>query len=314
MVEMAFNYEVIGRAIWGDLTKKVAHDQLTTINQETLAHIKAFNDQISMDDVMTIYQPLVQYIRLRYQQYERALVERQNFLGEPVLKRPFVIGVAGSVAVGKSTTARLLQLMLQAEFGEKSIALTTTDGFLLPNATLKARHLFERKGFPESYDMEALLTFMTKLKEGAEELRSPRYSHEISDVLPNTYDTFKEPKIFIIEGINTLQATPNAPVYVSDFFDLSIYVDAATKLIEEWYITRFKALLARTAQSGDATNFFWPWTQMPLSQAVEIAHNVWQDINLPNLEQYILPTRERADLVLHKVSGHQIDQVWLRKY
>lgn len=313
MTDMAFNYEVIERDDWGALASKMSASQSALITPKALANIKAFNDQISMDDVLTIYQPLVSYIKLRYAQYERNFAERQAFLGRADHQSPFVVGIAGSVAVGKSTTARLLQLMLQADMGETSVALTTTDGFLMSNEQLKARNLFERKGFPESYNMEALLSFVNDIKDGAAEVRSPRYSHDISDALPNEYDVFKRPKIFIIEGINTLQTSPNSPVYVSDFFDLSIYVDAATSLIEHWYISRFEALREQALVNNDPSNFFWSWTQIPLADAIKIAKNVWKTVNLPNLEQYILPTRERADLVLHKTVGHVIDQIWLRK-
>jgi type I pantothenate kinase len=313
MSEAPFNYEVFHRQDWAGLTDAVVAPDISHITPQTLRTIKAFNDQISMSDVTMIYDTLVHYIQLRYEQYQRDLQERQTFLGRPVINSPFVIGIAGSVAVGKSTTARLLQLMLQVAYGEKAVALTTTDGFLMSNEALKAENLYERKGFPESYDMPALLDFMSRIKDGEESVQSPVYSHDISDILPGEYTTFLRPKIFIVEGINTLQAAPNSPVYLSDFFDFSIYVDAETELIEHWYLDRFAALLNQTAQLGDPDNFFYAWTQVPFDEAVNAAKNVWQSVNLPNLQDYILPTRERADLILHKTVGHVIDQVWLRK-
>lgn len=314
MVDYAINYDVIDRLDWAQLTTPVAERATDQITPTVLEQIKAFNDQISLDDVMVIYQPLVSYIQLRYAQYQRDLAEQQLFLGRPQKKLPFVIGIAGSVAVGKTTTARLLQVMLQAVFGNPDeIALMTTDGFLLPNEELAAQGLMARKGFPESYDMTSLLNFMQEVKEGVSPLRAPRYSHDTNDVLQGEVDQFDSPKILIVEGINTLQLTPGSLVYVADYFDLSIYVDAETALIKQWYLDRFEALLDQTARRGDESNFFWEYTKMARSEAVRIAADTWEKINLPNLQQYIKPTRERADLVLHKAEGHLIDQIWLRK-
>jgi type I pantothenate kinase len=313
MTQPPFNYEVFNRADWARLINDEPHQEVSHITTETLMTIKAFNDQISMADVTMVYDPLVHYIQLRYEQYIRDLQERQAFLGRAVHPTPFVIGIAGSVAVGKTTTARLLQLMLQVAYGHDEVALTTTDGFLMSNDRLKELGLYNRKGFPESYDMAGLLKFMGDIKDGASEVKSPVYSHDVSDVLPGTFESFKRPKIFIIEGINTLQAGQNSLVYLSDFFDLSIYVDADTDLISHWYLDRFAALLNQTAQLNDPENFFYHWTQIPFEEAVNAAKNVWQTVNLPNLEDYILPTRERADLILHKTVGHVINQIWLRK-
>ena len=314
MVKAPFNYAVFSRAAWHQLILPAPAQTTSHVTPTVLRNIKAFNDQISMATVSEIYDPLVHYIKLRYNQYVRDQKERQDFLKQTRKPSPFVIGIAGSVAVGKSTTARLLQYMLQTEYGEQQVALTTTDGFLMPNAQLHAQGLYDRKGFPESYDMPALLNFMNEVKEGQAIVKSPRYSHDISDVLVDEYDTFERPDIFIVEGINTLQAAPNSPVYLSDFFDLSIYVDAQTALIEEWYIDRFKALLDQTRELADPTNYFYHYTQMPIAEAVQNARNVWRTVNLPNLTDYILPTRERADLILHKAVGHEIDEVWLRKF
>ncbi|MBM7617125.1 type I pantothenate kinase [Weissella uvarum] len=314
MTEASMNYEVFSREQWrklGSTDTNVADSQLTP---KVLDGLKAFNDQISLGEVNAIYVPLVDYIKMEYAQYERTRQARMNFLREEQTPSPFVIGIAGSVAVGKTTTAQLLQYLLQAEFGNDEVALVTTDGFLRSNADLKAQGLFDRKGFPESYDMPALLNFMDTIKDGVEEIKAPKYSHDISDVLEGEYDYIQRPKIFIIEGINTLQMSPESPIYLSDFFDLSIYLDAKTDLIEHWYLDRFVALLKQTAESQDPNNYFYPWTQIPFNEAVQQAEEVWRDVNLPNLNDYILPTRERADLVLHKTVGHVIDEIWLRKF
>ncbi|MDR3191040.1 MAG: type I pantothenate kinase [Lactobacillaceae bacterium] len=312
--QIPLNFDRYTRQAWEHLTTPVPERGATQVTPHVLENIKSFNDEISMADVLEVYGPLVDYIKLRVAQYDRDFQERQAFLSRPQVDSPFVIGIAGSVAVGKSTTARLLQFMLQAEYGDTAVALTTTDGFLLPNAELQAQNMYERKGFPESYDMRGLLDFLNAVKEGAPEVQSPKYSHDISDVLMDEFDTFKRPKIFIIEGINTLQASETSPVYLADFFDLSVYVDAQTHLIEEWYIQRFNALLVQTKAENDPSNFFWPWTQVPVAEANAAAMKVWRDVNLVNLEQYILPTRERAEIVLHKTKNHEISEIWLRKF
>ncbi|RRG17917.1 type I pantothenate kinase [Weissella viridescens] len=314
MTEPSMNYQVIKRDDWRKLGQPTAKDVKSELTPKVLSELKAFNDQISLDEVDAIYKPLVAYIKTQYQQYGQDRKVQAEFLKQPQTPSPFVIGIAGSVAVGKTTTAQLLQYLLQAEFGEAEVALATTDGFLRSNADLAEKGITARKGFPESYNMPALLEFVDAIKDGEDEIRAPKYSHDISDVLPDEYDDFKRPKIFILEGINTLQATPDAPVYLSDFFDLSIYLDADTDLIAHWYLDRFVALLNQTAQTQDPNNFFYSWTQMPFDQAVSQARQVWETVNLPNLEEYILPTRERADLILHKTVGHIIDEIWLRKF
>ncbi|MDR3240981.1 MAG: type I pantothenate kinase [Lactobacillaceae bacterium] len=314
MPNVPVNFAVYPRREWQVLTTPVAERTTELVTPHVLGNIKAFNDEISMADVMEIYQPLVNYLLLRKAQYDQNHAERQNFLQRTNTKSPFVIGIAGSVAVGKSTTARLLQFMLQAEFGDEQVALTTTDGFLLSNAELQERGITDRKGFPESYDMRGMIEFMDEVKDGSPVIRSPRYSHDISDVVEGEFDEFKRPEIFIIEGINTLQASDRSPVYLSDFFDISIYVDAQTKLIEKWYLDRFHALLEQTSRTNDQANFFWDWTQVPLEKADAAAMQVWDTVNLVNLNDYILPTRERADIVLHKSENHEISEIWLRKF
>ncbi|SCB79706.1 type I pantothenate kinase [Weissella bombi] len=314
MATAPLNFAVFDRKDWQQLTSKYVAPDSLKMTPQILQNIKAYNDRIAVDDVFDVYGPLVSYIKLRYDQYHRDINERADFLGRPAAPGPFIIGIAGSVAVGKSTTARLLRYLLQVAFPKKQVALTTTDGFLLPNDKLRQMGIFDRKGFPESYDMTALLSFMNDLKEGKSQVQSPKYSHDQSDVLVGEYDVFENPDIFIIEGINTLQASAATPVYISDFFDLSIYVDAKTEWIEDWYIDRFKALLAAAVAAGDDNNFFAAYTKMPTDEAVLAATKVWRDVNLPNLNEFILPTRERADLVLHKQENHEIDTIWLRKF
>ena len=260
MATAPLNFAVFNRENWQKLANQYVVPEKIDMTPQTLQNIKAYNDRIVMADVFNIYGPLVTYIKLRYDQYRHDIAERADFLGRSASRGPFIIGIAGSVAVGKSTTARLLQYMLQSAFPEKEIALTTTDGFLYSNEKLRAAGIFDRKGFPESYDMAELLAFMNALKEGKRTVHSPKYSHDMSDVLVGEYDEFDNPDIFIIEGINTLQSGANTPVYVSDFFDFSIYVDAQTDLIEQWYIERFKALLSAAKDNPADNEFFAKYT------------------------------------------------------
>ncbi|QGN20104.1 type I pantothenate kinase [Weissella koreensis] len=302
------------REAWQKLNTSVAQRAGELITPQLLNQIKAFNDEISMDDVSKIYEPLVNYIMLRKRQYDLDLVERQQFSQQVTRKIPFIVGIAGSVAVGKSTTARLLQNMLQVEYGEEQVALTTTDGFLYSNLELEQRHLMKRKGFPESYNTADMIKFLNTVKAGENSLKVPIYSHELSDVVPDSYEEFQQPSILIVEGVNTLQFSEQFSVSLSDFFDLSIYVDAPKLLIETWYLDRFLALLEKTKREHDITNYFWQWTSLSKDEAIKIGRTIWQSVNIPNLEQYILPTRSRADIVLKKEKGHQITEVWLRNF
>lgn len=308
------NFSKYSRVAWQKLNTSIAQRAGELITPQLLEQIKAFNDEISMDDVVNIYEPLVNYIILRKRQYDLDLVERQQFAQQVTREIPFIVGIAGSVAVGKSTTARLLQYMLQVEYGADQVALTTTDGFLYSNEKLEQQHLMERKGFPESYNTAAIIKFLNMVKAGSNILKVPKYSHELSDVVPNSYEELKKPSILIVEGVNTLQFSDQFSVSLVDFFDLSIYVDAPKVLIENWYLDRFLALLKKTKQEHDINNYFWQWTNLSLDKAIAIGRKTWQRVNVPNLEQYILPTRSRADLILKKDRGHQISEVWLRNF
>ncbi|MCW0953077.1 type I pantothenate kinase [Weissella ceti] len=308
------NYVSYPKEQWRHIGQETPVQMPSAIDAAFLTRIKAFNDQISLGDVQDVYLPLVRYVRFLYEEFRTHRRNEAMFLHENSNDMPFVIGIAGSVAVGKTTTARLLTYLLQDLFGEQEVALMTTDGFLKTNAQLMAEGMMERKGFPESYDMPKLLAFMDEVKSGTDTLRSPKYSHDISDVMQDEFDEFSKPSILIVEGINTLQSSVGSAVYLSDFFDFSIYIDADTDLIAHWYLDRFEALLDQTEVVNDPENYFFELAQQPRKQALAYAQSVWETVNLPNLTQYILPTRERADLILRKSIGHGIDQIWLRKH
>ena len=282
------------------------------LTEAELDNIKSVNDQISLKDVQEIYVPLTHLIHLYMKEFESLTLSKGLFLHEYVSVPPFIIGIAGSVAVGKSTTARLLQRILARTFKRRNVQLITTDGFLYPNKVLEEQGIMDRKGFPESYDMEKLINFLNEVKSGKDEIKAPVYSHSVYDVIEGEYELIQQPDILIVEGINTLQLPANQQIYVSDFFDFSIFVDADPALIEKWYLERFGALLDTAFL--DPNNYYYQYAIGKREDAFAMARNVWKTVNLPNLEEYILPTRGRADIILHKTENHLIDQIYLRKY
>ena len=233
------NYFQISRDQWQDFYTQGN----TPLTQTELDNIKSLNDRISMKDVADVYVPLCHLIHLYMKDFESLTLSKGLFLHRYVKMPPFIIGIAGSVAVGKSTTARLLQTLLDRLFKHQNVQLITTDGFLYPNAILEERGLMDRKGFPESYDMEKLIDVLNEVKSGKENIPIPKYSHDVYDIVEGEYETIDSPDILIVEGINTLQLPANQQIYVSDFFDLSIFVDADPNLIEKWYLERFESLL-----------------------------------------------------------------------
>ncbi|CAM3222366.1 type I pantothenate kinase [Vagococcus fessus] len=282
------------------------------LTEDELQEIKSLNDRISLQDVQDIYMPLTHLIHIYMKEYESLQLSKGLFMQSYPGVTPFVIGIAGSVAVGKSTTARLLQMMLSRIFKRRNVQLITTDGFLYPNKVLEEKGIMHRKGFPESYDMERLITFLEQVKNRKENIETPVYSHDIYDIIPNKTETINEPDILIVEGINVLQVPTSEQVYISDFFDFSVYVDAEPELIEKWYLNRFGKLLDSAFLDPD--NFYYSYAIGDREEAFNMARNVWRDVNLKNLEEFILPTRNNANVILHKTEGHQIDQVSLNKY
>jgi type I pantothenate kinase len=288
-----------------------------TLTQDEVTRLSSLNDPIDLDEVRRIYLSMSRLLSVHVEASQLLFRQRRAFFNAPhATKTPFIIGIAGSVAVGKSTTARLLKELLQRWPSSPKVDLVTTDGFLLPNEVLRRQNLMERKGFPDSYDVGALLRFLSGIKSGQADVRAPVYSHLTYDVLPGEYVTIDRPDILIFEGLNVLQPRdlPKDGKFVpflSDFFDFSIYMDAEEDLIHDWYVARFMRL--RETAFRDPASFFHRYSELSEDAARAIAEGLWANINLKNLRENIRPTRPRADLILRKGADHRVEEVALRK-
>jgi type I pantothenate kinase len=292
---------------------KLRDNMPLTLSEADLARLRGLNEEMSLREVVEIYLPLSRLLNL-YVAAKQELHEAKNtFLGNHAAKVPFIIGIAGSVAVGKSTTARLLQALLARWPNHLRVELVTTDGFLFPNAVLEERGLMKRKGFPESYDRRRLLRFVSEVKAGEPEVEAPVYSHIAYDILPSHVVTVRQPDIMILEGLNVLQTGMgvDSPVFVSDYFDFSIYVDADEEHIKRWYVNRFLTLRRTTFR--DPASYFHRYANLSDEEAVQKALSIWNEINGANLQENILPTRTRAHLILEKGADHAVESVKLRK-
>lgn len=281
-----------------------------TLTEEDIEKIRGINVNLGMDMVESTYLPLSRLLNLRVQASVQLGAVTDTFLGTPPVPTPFIIGVAGSVAVGKSTISRVLQALLARWPDHPSVELVTTDGFLLPNRALEELGLMDRKGFPESYDRKGLLEFVARAAAGEEQLDVPVYSHNAYDVLPDESRVIVRPDILIVEGLNVLQAGMTG-AFVSDYFDFSIFVDADPDDIERWYLERFLTLRSTAFARPDA--YFRKFSELSDSEATEIAGDIWRSVNLKNLEENIMPTRDRASLILEKGSDHSVVRVKLRR-
>jgi type I pantothenate kinase len=305
-------YLEFDRAAWARLRAATP----LTLADADLAELQGLGERLSLDEVETIYLPVARLLNLLVAASKALGAATSTFLGDASRPSPFVIGVAGSVAVGKSTFARVLHALLARWPDHPNVALITTDGFLHPNRVLEAQGILRRKGFPESYDIRQLLQFLTDVKAAQGPVRSPVYSHQSYDIVPDEFQVVDRPDIVIVEGLNVLQrdgsgGTRAGRLFVSDFFDFTIYLDAAERDIESWYITRFLKL--RETVFRDPHSYFHRYAGLSDAQAVDTAREIWRTINGVNLRENILPTRERARLVLEKGSDHLVRRVWLRR-
>ncbi|MEA2953601.1 MAG: type pantothenate kinase [Alphaproteobacteria bacterium] len=305
-------YRIFSRAEWAALRD----DTPMTLTAAEVARLRSVHDRLDMAEVEDIYLPLSRLLSLYVSATQRLFHVQQAFLGTEDSKMPYIIGVAGSVAVGKSTTARVLQALLARWPNTPKVDLVTTDGFLFPNAVLERERLMERKGFPESYDLPALLRFLSDVKAGRRPARAPIYSHLVYDVVPNDWVEIDRPDILIVEGLTVLQTgrppkDGKAIPFVSDFFDFSVYLDANEDVLRTWYVDRFLTL--RDTSFSDPKSYFHRYSKLSDAEAVDVATSIWSRINLVNLHDNILPTRQRADLILKKGESHLVEDVALRR-
>lgn len=297
------------RQHWAALRKSVP----LKLTEQDLKPLLGFNEELSLDEVRTIYLPLTRLINY----YIEENIRRQNvlhrFLGGESPKVPYIISIAGSVAVGKSTSARILQSLLSHWPSERKVDLITTDGFLHPLSYLQKHQLLQKKGFPISYDTPKLIHFLADIKSGKHPVKAPIYSHLTYDIIPEQFNVIDQPDILILEGLNVLQPNDNRAnqTFVSDFVDFSIYVDAEESLLKEWYIRRF--LKFRQSAFSNPNSYFKHYANLSEQEAIATASRIWDDINGLNLRENILPTRERANLILKKGANHEVELVKLRK-
>ncbi|OBW93548.1 type I pantothenate kinase [Gallibacterium salpingitidis] len=297
---------IFEREQWAELRKSVP----LSLTEQDLKPLLSFNDELSLDEVRSIYLPLVRLLNYYIEENLKRHTVIERFLGIDKPKVPYIISIAGSVAVGKSTTARILQALLTE--ANRKVDLITTDGFLYPLEKLKQQDLLSKKGFPVSYDTHALIQFVSDIKSGKEQVKAPVYSHLTYDIIPGQYTEINQPDILIIEGLNVLQRGHKAHnLFVSDFVDFSIFVDAEESLLKNWYIKRF--LKFRKGAFADPNSYFHHYAQLSEPEAIKVASSIWDNINGVNLHENILPTRERASLILVKGEDHAINTVKLRK-
>jgi type I pantothenate kinase len=305
-------YRVFSREQWA----KLRDDMPMTLHANEIAALRSMHDRLDLKEVEDIYLPLSRLLSIYVDATQRLYFAQRRFLGIEDRKMPYIIGVAGSVAVGKSTTARVLQALLARWSPRPKVDLVTTDGFLFPNAVLERQGLMQKKGFPESYDLPTLLGFLSDIKAGRRPVRAPVYSHLTYDIIPNEWIEIDRPDILIVEGVNVLQTgrlprDGKAVPVVSDFFDFSVYIDADEPVLREWYVRRFLTL--RDTAFLDPRSYFHRYSLLSDEEAAATALAIWERTNRANLEDNILPTRPRATLILKKGADHVVETVALRR-
>lgn len=305
-------YIIFSKEEWADL----GFGTTLNLTENEIIELRGLNEPMSIDEVRDVYLPISRLLNLYISGTEKLFEATNLFLGKKNFKVPFIIGIGGSVAVGKSTTSRILQALLSKWSDNITVSLVNTDGFLMSNNNLEKRSLMERKGFPESYNLTLLLDFLNSVKSGKSNVKAPVYSHLLYDNVPGEFINVNKPDILIIEGLNVLQPAPlprdgNAIPYVSDFFDFSIFVDADEKNIKNWYIQRFLKL--KSTAFREEKSYFNKYSYLSDEEAANVATSLWEKINYVNLIENILPTRQRANLILRKSENHSVNQISLRK-
>ncbi|MBD1421468.1 type I pantothenate kinase [Sphingobacterium chuzhouense] len=300
-------FQLFDRAEWRSLNGHFSHH----LTSDDIENLRALNEPLTVTEIEEIYFPLAHLLGILIKRTKDQHAAVNNFLNRGADTLPFIVGIAGSVAAGKSTTARVLQKVLSMLPSKPKVELVTTDGFLYPNKILAERNI--RKGFPESYDTKLLLNFLASMKSGISQFEVPVYSHLEYDIIPHENQIIAQPDILIVEGINVLQvnSSTGSSVFVSDYFDYSIYVDADEEDLINWYINRFESLRATSFQNP--ASYFHRYANLGKEESIAMATNIWNTINLPNLHKNILPTRYRADLILEKGSHHFVKQIKVRK-
>jgi type I pantothenate kinase len=312
-VDQQYNpYRIFSRDQWA----RLRDDTPMTLEAGEIAALRSMHDRLDLKEVEEIYLPLSRLLSIYVDAMQRLYFAQRRFLGIEDRKMPYIIGVAGSVAVGKSTTARVLQALLARWSPRPRVDLVTTDGFLFPNAVLERQGLMQKKGFPESYDLPMLLAFLSDIKSGRRQVRAPVYSHLTYDIIPNEWIEVDRPDILIVEGVNVLQTgrlprDGKAVPVVSDFFDFSVYIDAEESVLRSWYVRRFLTL--RDTAFTDPRSYFNRYALLSDEEATATALAIWERTNLANLEDNILPTRPRATLIMKKGTEHVVETVALRR-
>ncbi len=303
-------FRSFSRQEWAILEKQ----SMFSVSDIEPSKLKAMNEPLNLEEIEKIYVPMVRLLQIYIANYRKLHNERDNFFSQESKRIPYIIGIAGSVAVGKSTTARVLRKLLSMTAEKPKVDLITTDGFLYSNEELEKRGIIDRKGFPESYDAKKIVAFLSAIKSGQNHLKVPQYSHLYYDVIPDKYIEIEQPDILIVEGINVLQVAGNRrkrTVFVSDFFDFSIYVDANERDLRDWYVDRFLQLQKTAFKNPNS--YFHKYKDLSKEESIKFANTIWELINLPNLRQNILPTRLRADLIIEKSSEHKTRGIRIRK-